>query len=88
MKPVMFEAVQLDGHNVNDVLRLCGIDNVEIVWGGESNNYTQVKVKFSNEVHTAEIGDWLVPGTIGETYIFKDKTFNSYFQYEKVMHMF
>ena len=88
MKPILLEAVQLNGRNVHDVLRLCGIDNVEIVWGGESNSYTQVKVKFSNEFHTAEIGDWLVPGTAGEIYIFKDKTFNSYFQVDKVMHMF
>jgi len=91
MKPIMLEAVQLDGRNVQDVLRLCGVDNVEIVWSGESNSYTQVKVlssKFLNEFHTAEIGDWLVPGTAGEIYILKDKTFNSYFQYEKVMHMF
>ena len=71
-KPVIIDAVQWDGHNIEDILLL----------GEESKRQVQEDV-FSDKlfihtlegVHEANLGDWIIKGVKGEIYPCKPDIF-------------
>lgn len=77
-KPVVVEAIIWNGRAVSEAVKFCGRENLDI-----TGKYPgKLKIKTLEGIVTADIGDYIIKGVVGECYPCKPDIFTQ--TYEEV----
>lgn len=79
-KPVVIEAIQWNGHNLEEIKSFVGsdleYDIIDTAWQvGKGSPYVDMRIKTLEGIHHVTAGDYIIKGVAGEFYPCKPDIF-------------